>query len=86
MPLFAIDRMAKDDDTISVDTTLVVGDRLYTDIACGLNSGTHTLLVFSGETTREQAEISPYQAEFKLRDCGELLKILKEDDTIGRQI
>jgi len=86
MPLFAIDRMAKDDPTINIGTTLVIGDRLYTDIACGLNSGAHTLLVFSGETTREQAEISPYQAEFKLGDCGELLKILKEDKTSGGTI
>ena len=78
MPLFAVDRVSKTDPTVSLDTTLVIGDRLYTDIACGLNAGAHTMLVFSGETTREQAEISPYQPEFKMADCGELLKILKE--------
>ena len=77
MPLFAVERTARTDPSVCVDTTLVIGDRLYTDIACGLNSGVHTLLVFSGETTREQAEKSQYQAEFKMADCGELLKILK---------
>ncbi|MBQ0125367.1 MAG: HAD-IIA family hydrolase [Clostridiales bacterium] len=77
MPLFAIEKMAKLDSTITRDTTLVIGDRLYTDIACGLNSGVHTLLVFSGETTPEQAENSEFKAEFKMKDCGELLELLK---------
>ena len=79
MPLFAVDKIAAYDPTVTLDTTLVIGDRLYTDIACGLNAGAHTLLVFSGETTREQAEISPYRAEFKMKDCGELLEILKDN-------
>ena len=79
MPLFAISKMAELDPTISVDTTLVIGDRLYTDIACGLRAGAHTLLVFSGETTPEQAEKSEFRAEFKMKDCGELLKILEEN-------
>ena len=77
MPLFAISKMAELDPSISVDTTLVIGDRLYTDIACGLRAGAHTLLVFSGETTPEQAEKSEFRAEFKMQDCGELLKILE---------
>ena len=80
MPLFAIERMKKLDPCISLDTTLVIGDRLYTDIACGLNAGAHTLLVFSGETTPDQAEKSPYKAEFQMRDCGELLRLLKENN------
>lgn len=79
MPLFAIRRMAENDSSISLDTTLVIGDRLYTDIACGLRAGAHTLLVFSGETTPQQAQISGYQPEFKMQDCGELLKLLKEN-------
>ncbi|MCQ2770953.1 MAG: HAD-IIA family hydrolase [Clostridia bacterium] len=79
MPLFAIKRMAELDPQICKDTTLVIGDRLYTDIASGINAGIHSLLVFSGETTHEQAKTSEWKAEFQLEDCGELLKILKED-------
>lgn len=29
--------------------TVVIGDRLYTDIACGINAGTDTIFVLSGE-------------------------------------
>ena len=30
---------------------VVVGDRLYTDIKCGVNAGIDTVLVLSGEST-----------------------------------
>lgn len=40
----------------SKDETLVVGDRLDTDIAAGQNVGCPTALVLSGVATREQAE------------------------------
>ena len=33
----------------SRDETLLVGDRLYTDIACGVNAGIDTVFVLSGE-------------------------------------
>lgn len=36
----------------------MVGDRLYTDIAFGKNCGFVSVLVLSGETTREMAEKS----------------------------
>ncbi|MCQ2435890.1 MAG: HAD-IIA family hydrolase [Clostridia bacterium] len=79
MPLFAVKKMAERDPMINLDTTLVIGDRLYTDIASGINAGVHTMLVFSGETTREQAEISEYKPDFALDDCGVLLDILKDN-------
>ena len=31
------------------EEVLVVGDRLYTDIACGINAGVETALVYTGE-------------------------------------
>ena len=36
--------------------TAVMGDRLYTDIACGLNAGISTIFVLSGEGTKEDIE------------------------------
>ncbi|MDY3919513.1 MAG: HAD-IIA family hydrolase [Candidatus Limivivens sp.] len=36
--------------------TVLIGDRLYTDILCAENSGIDALIVFSGETTRNEAE------------------------------
>ena len=58
-------------------TTLVVGDRLYTDIECGIRAGANTLLVFSGETTREQHAAAARKPTFTAADCGELLAAMK---------
>ncbi len=54
MPELAMRRVAT-----SPARTLVVGDRLNTDIACGVNAGTHTLLVYTGEATPADLAASP---------------------------
>lgn len=41
------------------EQTLLIGDRLYTDIACGVNAGIDTVLVLSGESRREDILQSP---------------------------
>lgn len=38
---------------VSPDRIAFVGDRLYTDIACGVNNNSHGILVLSGETKAE---------------------------------
>lgn len=38
------------------EETLVIGDRLYTDIACGINGGVDTAVVFTGEAKKEDLE------------------------------
>ncbi len=40
----------------SKEETVLIGDRIYTDIACGLNAGIDSILVLSGESTREDAK------------------------------
>ncbi len=40
------------------EETVMIGDRIYTDIACGVNAGIDTILVLSGETTAEDAATS----------------------------
>ena len=45
MPLLAIEWMKKKDPSICKENTLVIGDRMYTDIACGINAGVKTMLV-----------------------------------------
>lgn len=40
------------------EEALVVGDRLYTDIACGVRAGVDTALVLSGEATRTDVAAS----------------------------
>ena len=77
MPLSAMDRIAKIDPLVNKDTTLVIGDRVYTDIACGVAAGIHSLLVLSGESTMKDVEESDVKPEFIMQDCAELLEKIK---------
>lgn len=58
------------------DQTVVIGDRIYTDIKSGINAGTVTMLVMSGETTQEILEASPEKPDFTLPDASVLLEYL----------
>jgi 4-nitrophenyl phosphatase len=42
----------------------MVGDRLYTDVAMGVNNGITSVLVLSGETTKEQLKKSDIKPDF----------------------
>jgi NagD protein len=42
------------------ETTVMIGDRMDTDIVAGMEAGLHTILVLSGITTREQAGRFPF--------------------------
>jgi len=46
------------------EETVLVGDRLYTDIACGVNAGISTIFVLSGEGTMADVEKSTAKPEF----------------------
>lgn len=52
---------------------LMVGDRLYTDIALGKNAGVRTALVLSGETRQEDLAGSEFVPDFVFEDLSELL-------------
>ena len=58
------------------EETLLIGDRIYTDIACGKNAGVATVLVFSGETTREVWEQSDLKPDFAVDGVQDLLQAL----------
>ena len=53
--------------------TCVIGDRIYTDVKSGLNAGTNTILVMSGETTYEILAQSEEKPHLVLTDAGEIL-------------
>ena len=46
------------------EETLVVGDRIYTDIACGINAGVETCVVYTGEATPEEVAESQYKPDY----------------------
>lgn len=54
-------RLALQRTGFSPEQAVLVGDRLYTDIACGVNAGIDTVFVLSGEGT--EADIAKYQTE-----------------------
>ena len=59
--------------------TCVVGDRIYTDIQCGLNAGITGILVMSGETTPEILEQSPHKPHYVLSAASEILHELQKN-------
>ena len=73
MPLLAMERRG-----YAKEETAVVGDRIYTDVKCGLNAGIMGILVMSGETTPEILEKSPDKPHLVLRDAGEILETIRE--------
>ncbi len=58
------------------EETVVMGDRLYTDIACGVNAGVSTVFVLSGEGTLEDLEKSQTKPEFVYKNIKELYEYL----------
>lgn len=69
-------RLAMEKEGVTPDETAVIGDRIYTDIKSGINAGTKTVLVLSGETTLEEAEESPDKPDYVFKDAGEIIKYI----------
>lgn len=59
------------------EEAIVIGDRLYTDIACGVNAGISSAFVLSGEGTLEDIETSEAKPEFVFNNIKELFENLK---------
>ena len=57
--------------------TVLVGDRIYTDILCGKRAGAATILVFSGETTPEVCRQSATQPDFAVENAGYIQKAME---------
>ncbi|MCQ2539420.1 MAG: HAD-IIA family hydrolase [Acetatifactor sp.] len=60
------------------EETLVVGDRLYTDIACGINGEVDTCVLFTGEAKPEDMVDTEYPADYAFENVKELLKSVSE--------
>lgn len=58
---------------VGPDETLMVGDRLETDIAAGRWAGCRTALVLTGASTQEQAEAWVPRPDYVVGDLNELL-------------
>ncbi len=58
------------------EETVLIGDRLYTDIACGVNAGISTIFVLSGEGTLEDLEKSDVKPQFVRNNIKEIYEEL----------
>lgn len=77
MALLAMERYG-----FSKKETLLIGDRVYTDIACGIRAGIDAALVLSGESTMKDVEDNPE----KPTHIYESIRTLLNDLTGERQI
>lgn len=63
--------------SISLDDIAMVGDRLYTDIAVGVNAGITSILVLSGESTLDDLKDSPEKPDYVFDDLSSIAEIIK---------
>ncbi|MBS44211.1 MAG: TIGR01457 family HAD-type hydrolase [Nocardioides sp.] len=60
------------------ETTVMVGDRMDTDVIAGLEAGLRTALVLSGSTSKEEVEVFPYRAGMVVDSVKDLVKVVRE--------
>ena len=60
-------------NTHSVDT-VIIGDRMDTDILSGIESSIDTVLVLSGVTAKDEIDKFPYRPRYVLNGVGDILK------------
>ena len=56
---------------------VMIGDRLYTDIACGINAKIDTCLVLSGEAQLKDLETTPFKPTFVYKSVKEIYNEIK---------
>ncbi len=59
------------------EQTVMIGDRLYTDIASGIHAGISTIFVLSGEGTMEDVKTGEWKPEFIYPDIRALYEDLR---------
>jgi len=59
------------------DETVMIGDRVYTDIASGYNAGVDTIFVLSGEGTLKDAEVSDTKPTYIIENIKEVYNRIK---------
>lgn len=73
-PATLIPELAMERTGCKPEETALIGDRLYTDIRCGLNAGALAVLVLSGETTEEMLKASEIKPDIVLADASCLMQ------------
>jgi NagD protein len=58
------------------ETTVMVGDRMDTDVISGLEAGLRTILVLTGSTTRGQVDVYPYRATRVVDSVADVIELI----------
>ena len=80
MALLALERTG-----FAPEEAVMVGDRLYTDIASGVNAGIDTAFVLSGEGTLADLEVSEVKPSWVFEDIAALHRAWKEENIYERK-
>ena len=67
------------------ETTVMVGDRMDTDVISGLEAGLRTVLVLTGSTRPEQVDRFPYRPTMVLDSVADLIPFVDEWDDPGSE-
>lgn len=62
---------------VPIEKIVCVGDRLYTDIAVGINAGADTVCVFTGEAKWEDIQNSPFKPTYFFDSIKDLCNAIK---------
>lgn len=71
--------LAMENAGVSALKTVVVGDRIYTDVKSGINANAISVLVLSGETDEKILNESDVKPDIVLEDASYITKILKSE-------
>ena len=69
-------QLAMEKTGFTPEQTALVGDRLYTDIACGVNAGVSSIFVLSGEGTMDDVAASDVKPDYILDNIKALYEAL----------
>ena len=72
--------LAMEQTGFSPRETCLIGDRVYTDIACGVNAGIDTIFVLSGEGVMEDIEKYGVQPTYCMQNIREVLNTLEKGE------
>lgn len=62
---------------VDKEDTIVIGDRLYTDIASGINANVSTICVLTGEATEEDIKNSSIKPTYVLNSVQNIYELIK---------
>lgn len=62
------------------DETVIIGDRIYTDIACGVNAKIDSVMVLSGEATMDDVNNGDIKPTYIFDDIKHILNTLKKGE------